>query len=459
MHQVTAILDVGKTNVKLCLLDESGKTISSQSRPNDVTQSGPYPHFTIEAIWSWLLECLAAAAVEFDIRAINISTHGACAVLVDGDGALALPVLDYEYDQVESCAEHYSAVRPAFEHSFSPGLPAGLNLGRQLFWLKRQFPAEFAQVVQVFMYPQYWAWRLSGVAATEATSLGCHTDLWYPDEDDYSPLVDQLDIRRRLPPLVPATAALGSVTDEVVTSTGLPPDCLVYAGVHDSNASFARHLAAGLAEPFTAVSTGTWVIAMAAGSPLAVLDERSDTLANVSVQGKPLACARFMGGREFEEICRLTNARLDDDCEDKDIAVIVSDRGLVLPAFASAGGPFARRPGELPRDVANGKALATLYLALMIDYELDLLQAQGDIVFGSAASKNPLLCRLLAQLRPGQRVLQSGDDASTVRGAWCLTRPGYPNVPGMHKFGTALPTGLVGLDAYRDEWRMKALLK
>ncbi|NND66024.1 MAG: L-fuculose kinase [Halioglobus sp.] len=457
MHEVTAILDVGKTNVKLCLLDASGKTVSSLSRPNDVTQSGPYPHFAIEAIWSWLLEGLAAVADEFDIRAINISTHGACAVLVDGDGALALPVLDYEYDQVESCDEHYDAVRPAFERSFSPALPAGLNLGRQLFWLSRQFPADFAQAVQVFMYPQYWAWRLSGVAATEATSLGCHTDLWYPGEDAYSPLVEQLDIRRRLPPLVPATAALGRVTGEVAESTGLPQDCLVYAGVHDSNASFARHLAAGLSEPFTAVSTGTWVIAMAAGSPLAVLDEHRDTLANVSVHGKPLACARFMGGREFEEICRLTNARLNDDCEENDIAAIVSARDFCLPAFASAGGPFARRPGELPRDIANGKALATLYLALMIDYELDLLQAQGDIVFGSAAGKNPLLCRLLAQLRPGQRVLQSGDDASTVRGAWCLTRPGYPNVTGMDEFELAPPTGLVGFDAYRDEWRVQSL--
>jgi L-fuculokinase len=30
------------------------------------------------------------------------------------------------------------------------------------------------------MYPQYWAWRLCGAAASEATSLGCHTDLWHP---------------------------------------------------------------------------------------------------------------------------------------------------------------------------------------------------------------------------------------------------------------------------------------
>ena len=28
------------------------------------------------------------------------------------------------------------------------------------------------------MYPQYWAYRLTGVLANEVTSLGCHTDLW-----------------------------------------------------------------------------------------------------------------------------------------------------------------------------------------------------------------------------------------------------------------------------------------
>ena len=36
------------------------------------------------------------------------------------------------------------------------------------------------------MYPQYWAYRLTGVLANEVTSLGCHTDLWDYRAGDFS---------------------------------------------------------------------------------------------------------------------------------------------------------------------------------------------------------------------------------------------------------------------------------
>ena len=77
-------------------------------------------------------------------------------------------------------AADYDAVRPPFAETGTPRLPIGLNLGAQLFWQAERFPDEFAKVATILIYPQYWAFRLSGVAANEATSLGCHTDLWNP---------------------------------------------------------------------------------------------------------------------------------------------------------------------------------------------------------------------------------------------------------------------------------------
>ncbi len=450
---VSAIFDVGKTNVKLCLLDDSGRAQWSRSRRNAVVDADPYPHFDVDALWHWLLATLAEAGEQFDIRSVNVSTHGACAALVDATGELALPVPDYEFTGFEDCGAAYDAVRPTFDDTYSPGLPAGLNLGRQLFWLRQHFPGEFERAARVLLYPQYWTWRLSGVAASEVTSLGCHTDLWRPEAGDYSALVDTLAIRDRLPPLRRATDSVGTVSADVAESTGLSPDCRVYAGVHDSNASLARHMCAGLKSPFAVVSTGTWVISMALCSDLAALDEQRDCLANVSVLAAPVACARFMGGREFEEICRLTASEVDGDCCEDDIAELVAADAFALPAFAAGGGPFMGRRGTLPEATGKGPALATLYLAMMIDYELDLLQAQGDIVFGSASEKNPLLCRMLAQLRPRQAVLLSGDAASTVSGAWCLTRPTFPRVELQGAYTRASPTAVQGLPSYRDAWR------
>jgi hypothetical protein len=40
------------------------------------------------------------------------------------------------------------------------------------------FPAEFAAVDAILPYPRHWVWKLTGGKVAEATSLGCHTDLW-----------------------------------------------------------------------------------------------------------------------------------------------------------------------------------------------------------------------------------------------------------------------------------------
>ena len=186
--QALAILDIGKTNVKLSLLDQQGKTLAEQRMPNTIVMEGLYPHHDTERIWNWLLANLKAMAEVAQITALVPVTHGATAALVDDDG-LVLPVLDYEFELPPAQVRDYAKLRPHFGESRSPDLPAGLNLGRQLYWLAQAFPEQFRRTRYILTYPQYWTWRLSGVAASEVTSLGCHTDLWRPHQRDYSSLV------------------------------------------------------------------------------------------------------------------------------------------------------------------------------------------------------------------------------------------------------------------------------
>ena len=123
---------------------------------------------------------------EHRIDAISVTTHGATAALVDANGDLALPVLDYEFAGPDGLRAAYEQVRPPFAETGTPRLPIGLNLGAQLFWQQKTFPDAFAKVSAILTYPQYWACSLTGVAASEVTSLGCHTDLWNPYRRDFS---------------------------------------------------------------------------------------------------------------------------------------------------------------------------------------------------------------------------------------------------------------------------------
>jgi L-fuculokinase len=440
------VLDIGKTNAKLALIDAGGRVLAERRRANAVQDSGPYPHLDVEGIWDWLLAGCREFAALATVSAIVPVTHGATAALVDEAG-LVLPVLDYEAP-LEGI--DYDSLRPAYGETFSPCLPAGLNLGRQLAWLAQRFSGEFARARHILTYPQYWAWRLSGVASAEATSLGCHTDLWDPLRQQYSSLVSRMGWQQLLPPLAQAWTPLGPVLPELAAATGLPPACVVLSGIHDSNASLMRYLdQEGKAAPRTVLSTGTWMIAAAFGAPLEGLCERADMLANTNALGQPVACMRFMGGREFGELAG-TQA---DTCSFEDIERLVAQGTMALPCFAATGGPFAGRAGSIegpaPVDARERYALATLYTVLMTDYCLDALAAAGPLAVEGSFTANPWFGPLLATLRPQQPVSYSDDASGTTCGGWML------HYRGRMAPGSSSPVAartLRGLAVYRERW-------
>lgn len=455
------IIDIGKTNVKCLALDDAGQTIWSTSMANVSIKGVSYQHFDLEGVWAWLIESIKQVSAIYTVMAINVSTHGACAVLLDKVGEPVLPVLDYEHDIDQSYHPEYEKIRPSFTQTFSPNLPLGLNLGRQLHYLKSAFPIQFSKTDLILMYPQYWVWRLTNIAITELTSLGCHTDLWLPEKACYSSLINDLAIAEMLPPITSAIEAVGSPSADICELTGLPKYCQVFSGVHDSNASFARYLYSIKNQEFTVISTGTWIIAMSAAGKkqqLVNLKEEKDTLVNVSVLGDMLPCARFMGGREFEQLCQLTQADIAIEYFSQDIDFLIEHDIYALPPFSQTGGPFTQRSGELinwhetSSEQKNGKALASLYLVLMIDHILELTSSTQDIIFGSSARKNLLMCQMIAQLRPTQRVLFSGDDASTVKGAWCLTRWYEKADDELCQFEQVAPSNIANLLSYKQKW-------
>ncbi|KQV61151.1 L-fuculose kinase [Pelomonas sp. Root1217] len=450
----TVVLDIGKTNAKLTLIDAAGQTLAEARTPNTVRRDGPYPHHDTERLWSWMLDQLRELSLLARIRAIVPVTHGATAALID-DAGLVLPVPDYEHvpgDAVD--AARYDALRPPFDESGSPQLPAGLNLGRQLDWLQARFPAEFARTQHVLMYPQYWAWRLCGVAASEVTSLGCHTDLWRPRVGRWSSLVERLGWEKLFPPRRDAWSRLGKLRPELAADTGLPADCEIVCGIHDSNASLLRHLLTlQQSGPCTVLSTGTWVIAAALGSATQPLVEAQDMLANCNVFGDAVPCIRFMGGREFGAIAGTQPASFGLD----ELQRLIAQQTLALPCFAETGGPFAGQPGRItgpaPKTPAEQAALATLYVVLMADHCLAALGTTGRVVVEGAFTANPWFGPLLAGLAEGRDVTVSDDSSGTTCGAWLL------NAWGSAPEATAAPVAalnLPGWRAYRDAWRTKA---
>jgi sugar (pentulose or hexulose) kinase len=420
--RIVAVLDIGKTNVKVAAHDlATGTDLMVRKAPNTVLRDGPYPHYDVAAHWDFFLTGLADLARAHTIDAVTITTHGAAAALVDAAGDLALPVLDYEHDGPAETARAYDALRPAFAETFSPRLPLGLNLGAQLFWLQARFPADFARAAAILTYPQYWAFRLSGVQASETTSLGCHTDLWAPAAVRFSSLVTARGWDRLLPPPRPAFDALGTITPEVAAATGLDPATPVICGLHDSNASLLPHLANPA--PFAVVSTGTWVIVFAVGGRADHLDERRDTLANVDAFGRAVPSGRFMGGREYELLVG-PDAPKPTEAE---VLKVVGTGIIPGPGWAGATGPFPKAsPRWLvdPTTLSPGEraAAASVYLALMTETVLGLTSAAGPIIVEGPFGGNAVFTAALAGLT-GRLVRVASGQTGTTAGA-ALTAAG-----------------------------------
>ncbi|OLP53012.1 carbohydrate kinase [Rhizobium rhizosphaerae] len=448
-----AVIDIGKTNAKLVVVERgSGAEIAARRMPNRVLTDGPYPHYDTDALWRFILDALGALFRETGFEAISVTTHGAAAALLDAEGALALPVLDYEHAYPQEIRADYDRLRPDFAETFSPRLPGGLNLGAQLHYQKRSFPDDFARVERIVTYAQYWAGRLTGVFATEVTSLGCHTDLWRPREGGFSSLVDRLALGDLIAAPRPAFDVLGPVLPDIAAGLGLPGSLPVFCGLHDSNASLLPHLMTREGA-LSVVSTGTWVVSFAVGGDLDHLDPARDTLANVDALGRAVPSARFMGGREYE---RLT-ADLPPVSAPEIAAAVpgLLARGIMyLPNAVPGSGPFPRRQGgwrsETGVSDAERHAAIALYLALMTASGLALLGRRGPILVEGPFSANETYLAALSGVT-GAEVLALGSSTGTSAGAACLA--GGPAVPAQARAVAPLP-----MDAYAAAWRAATLV-
>jgi sugar (pentulose or hexulose) kinase len=467
---LTLVIDIGKSHAKLLMVDADGAVVERHGRDNaSVPSPLGYPALDVHGLEDWMVQTLRASSNTARCGRAITSTHGAALVAL-GDAGLAWAPVDYEY---EGLAEHpllsqaFDAAASRFAQTLSPDLPAGLNAARQLFYVQNLHAQAWRRTRCLLPYAQYWAWRLSGVAVSEVSSLGCHTHLWQPQTGEFSNLALTKGWAQLFAPLRSAWEVLGPVRADIATCWGLPAHCQVHVGVHDSNACLARYLQGdeeAEATALTVVSSGTWTVLMAPGAPTATLEAERDMLANVDVLGRATPTARFMGGREFAALLDGANPQAGTLA---DVQTLLDQAVWAQPSFAEIGGPFRGRPGAVwhgqaavPRPWAaqlperQRAALAALYCAQTTAYLVERLWAGVDsprtVVLEGPLAQNALYLALLQALLPHARCLVSLDAMEgTARGAWLLSRWGHARGPTL---APVEPAVVQGLAAYQARW-------
>lgn len=430
------VIDLGKTMSKASLCDARGAVIARRERANASVSSGGRRILDVVGIEDWLIQALRELGALAPVKAIVPVAHGAAAAIIR-DGALVHPPLDYEQPMPDALMADYRRQRDDFAVSGSPALGDGLNLGAQLHALETIIPDLWRGTTQILPWAQYWSWRLSGVAASEVSSLGSHTDLWAPFEGRPSPLADRRGWTGRLAPLRRAGDMIGRLRADWADRTGLSPTVAVLCGVHDSNAALlaARGFPQVGDGEATVLSTGTWFVAMRTGgtADMAVLDAKRDCLVNVDTDGRPVPSGRFMGGREIAVLAGDDPVRIDDPLAQADIAAaldeVMASGAMIVPTMAAGAGPFPDRIGRWinrPASPIARAATIALYAALVADVTLDLIGSRERIVVEGRFSRAQAFVRALASLRLDMAVFVADGDLDLAFGACRLVDPALP---------------------------------
>lgn len=455
MPRAIAVLDVGFTNTKLVLFSSDGTRLGERKMASLHREGPPYRHIDPAPV----AELCRTAFAELDsiapIDVIVPSAHGACVTTLRADGSLAFPVMDYTAEPPAEVAAAYAAIAPPFEESYCATLPMSLLQGMQLFWQQTAWPDDFRQVATILPWIQYISFMLTGRAVSEISSMACQSHLVDVNTGGPSSLSRRQGWDTLFAPRAQAWDVIGSLKPEF-RGSNFRGRGAVLAGVHDSNANYLRYLAAGVGQ-FTLLSTGTWIIGFDTAADIRKLDHTRDTVTNTDVLGRPVACCRFFGGREFEALSKGAAGELASlSC----LADLVDAGIMALPSFSDSGGPVANTGGRGvitggPVESPAGRAtLASLYCALMVSESLDAIQSRHAVIVDGPFAQNAVFLSVLAALRPGQKILASDLRDGTTAGAACLALMPDGKIPhialSLTEAMPAVPSGLAG---YQQRWR------
>ena len=302
-QEVIAIFDIGKTNKKLFLCDEQYQIVYEKTVViPEVKDEDAFPCEDLDALCSFIRHSLqeVLAKKEFHTKALNFSAYGASLVFVGSDGRPVAPLYNYLKPYPENLLKQfYQAYGGEENFSYQTASPVlgSLNSGMQLYRMKYQRPEMFQRVQYAFHLPQFLSYLICNCHCSDITSVGCHTNLWDFQKNNYHDWVYKEEVLKKLMPIVPCDTIIPSSYQQHNFTAGI--------GLHDSSAALIPYLLA-FQEPFVLISTGTWCISLNPfnHSPLTQEELKKDCLCYLQYNGKPVKAARLFSGYIHDEQVR-----------------------------------------------------------------------------------------------------------------------------------------------------------
>ncbi|HZY80261.1 MAG TPA: FGGY family carbohydrate kinase [Cyclobacteriaceae bacterium] len=403
-----AVFDIGKTNKKLFVFDEDYNIVyETSSHLNEIVDEDGDACEDIHALTKWIRDTFNQVIQnsKFDIRAINFSTYGASFVHLGNDGLPAAPLYNYLKPFPEDLKNKFYATyggEKTFAKITASPVLGSLNSGMILYLLKHRKPEIFRRIRQSLHLPQYVSSLFTSAYCSDLTSIGCHTNLWDFEANNYHAWVNAEGVEGKLAPIRHSDSAFEIKAGSRLLYSGI--------GLHDSSSALIPYINYAT-EPFVLLSTGTWCIALNPfnSDPLTVEELGQDCLSYLTYEGNPVKASRLFLGHEHEEGCKHLTTQFNVD-------------------------PEAYRKVDIDRVETPFEAAYVLLIKRLINKQISslelVLQSNIKTIFVDGGfSQNKIFMTLLAEAYPDLKVYAASVVQASALGAALVIHDDWNSKP------------------------------
>ncbi|HZZ76737.1 MAG TPA: FGGY family carbohydrate kinase [Puia sp.] len=445
--RVIVIFDIGKTNKKFFLFDESYRIVYEKSvQLAEILDEDGFPCDDLESLQSFVFDSLKeiSGIQKYKIIAVNFSAYGASLVHVDKNGKPLTALYNYLKPLTPYLSERFYSTygnQETFSLQTASPVLGSLNSGLQIYRLKYEKPEVFKNVLYSLHLPQYLSSLLTGKYYSDLTSIGCHTGLWDFEKQAYHSWVITEKLNEILAPIESGIKTFPSVIHF------LP--CKVGTGLHDSSAALIPYLV-NFSVPFVLISTGTWCISMNPFNKSALTAEElsNDCLCYLQSSGEPVKASRLHAGLEHElQVKRIAEYFNQNILRYRDM---VFDAEIMRRLHINSPGVSLRDGCAFhERNLADFHSDTEAYHQLMMDLiDLQILSTRlvikgsdvKRIFVDGGFSHNNVFMHLLANVFPEMEVYAASMAQATALGSALSIHPEWNSKP--------VPTDLIELRYY-----------
>ena len=236
-------IDLGTSELKLALVDETGALVASAGAPLAVSR--PHPHWAEQAPQDWWDALVAAArtlrardaATWAGVQAIGLSGQMHGAVLLDDERRVLRPAILWNDTRSSAQCDELMRRLPTLPQIAGNLAMPGFTAPK-LLWVAEHEPEIFRRVGQVLLPKDWLRWRLTATAVSDLSDAA--GTLWLDvGRREWSPQLLQAGgmTLAQMPALVEGSAVSGHLQRDAALALGLPEGLPVAGGGGDNAAS------------------------------------------------------------------------------------------------------------------------------------------------------------------------------------------------------------------------------